>query len=54
MPKIIRVFGSLHDLFFGDGWKDWTRVSIKNNIVKYVSGKERPQFKLDLIKDKAK
>ena len=53
-PKVIRVFGSLHDLFFGDGWEDWTRVSIKygpENVrkVSFVAGKERRQHILDLL-----
>jgi len=55
--KVIRVFGSLYDLFYGDGWEDWTRVSIKKipDLIKgfnlktsYVAGKERKQYILDL------
>lgn len=42
VPKVIRVFGSLFDLFFGEGFaeENWTRVSIKGDIISYVKGKE--------------
>lgn len=53
MPKIIQVIGAKYDLFFGEGWEDWTRVVIqrgKDGHVKYHSGKPREQFKLDLVR----
>jgi len=29
-PKLYKVgFGGLIDVFFGDGWKTWTRVQVK-------------------------
>lgn len=36
--KVYPVYGSLFDLFFGDGWEDWTRVSAKKNKLWIVAG----------------
>lgn len=41
-PKVIRVFGSLYDLFFGDGFEEdkWTRIAIKGENISHVKGRE--------------
>ena len=47
--KVYRVFGSMYDLFFGDGWKDWTRVIIRNGEILHKAGKVRSNEVLSKI-----
>ena len=46
IAKFYKVHGGpLWDLFFGEGWEDWTRVRILKGDklhVMYIAGKERP------------
>lgn len=39
--KIIPVFGTLYDLFYGEGWTDCTRVSAKRKHLWVVAGNRR-------------
>jgi hypothetical protein len=42
-PKILRVKKfNLWDIFLGEGWENWTRVSRINGKVSYVSGNKFP------------
>jgi len=36
--KLYPVFGSLIDVFVGEGWENWTRISIKRGRIFIVAG----------------
>jgi len=36
--KLYSVFGSLIDVFVGEGWENWTRISIKRGRIFIVAG----------------
>lgn len=38
MIKLLAVYGSLFDVFIGDGWEGWSRVSVKRDRVFVVGG----------------
>jgi hypothetical protein len=38
MLKLYPVFGSLIDVFQGEGWETWTRISYKKGRVFVVAG----------------
>lgn len=38
MIKLYRIVGSFYDVFQGEGWENWTRISIKRGRVNIVAG----------------
>jgi len=41
--KVLRVKKfPIFDVFFGEGWEDWTRVLLKGTHLIYLGGAERP------------
>ncbi len=36
--KIYPIFSTLVDVFVGDGWEQWSRVSIKRGVLTVLAG----------------
>lgn len=40
MMKTIKVTNRIIDVFFGDGWENWSRWSVANGNVEQIGGKK--------------
>ena len=47
--KIIKVDGRVYDVFFGEGWENWSRVVSGRSYCHVVGGLFRPNQVLKLI-----
>jgi len=47
--KIIKVNGRVYDVFFGEGWENWSRIVSGKTYCHVVGGSNRPNQVLKAI-----
>lgn len=51
--KLYFIYGTLVDVFLGDGWKNWSRVSIKRGTATVIAGAQLPDHVLNEVMRRA-
>lgn len=50
--KVYPIFSTLVDVFVGEGWENWSRVSIKRGRAQVILGQQLSADELKVVKEK--